>query len=157
MPQKHFILAHDLGTTGNKASLFDTDGTIVVSTFAGYQTAYPRPNWAEQDPTDWQEAVFGSTQRLLAESKVPPEQIAAISFSGHMQGVLAVDADGDIYLSTTGNFSADGLSGADEDVFFFTPSSLGSSTSGTYEEPPPFFNGSAYGLGGNDIFAFDLP
>jgi xylulokinase len=94
MPQKNFILAHDLGTTGNKANLFDTNGAIVASTFAGYSTAYPRPNWAEQDPANWQQAVFDSTQRLLAESKLPPEQVAVVSFSGHMQGALAVDAAG---------------------------------------------------------------
>ena len=94
MVQKHFILAHDLGTTGNKATLFDLDGVIIASTFAGYPTAYPQPNWAEQDPADWQRAVFESTQQLLAGSAIPPEQIAAISFSGHMQGALVVDEKG---------------------------------------------------------------
>src|SRR6185503_7195979 len=91
---KHFILAHDLGTTGNKATLFDLAGVIIASTFAGYPTAYPQPNWAEQDPADWQRAVFESTQQLLAGSAIPPEQIAAISFSGHMQGALMVDEKG---------------------------------------------------------------
>ncbi|MFQ5420242.1 MAG: FGGY family carbohydrate kinase, partial [Anaerolineae bacterium] len=94
MSQNHFILAHDLGTTGNKATLFDTAGAIVASTFADYQTAYPQPNWAEQNPADWQSAVFGSTQRLLAGSATPPEQIAVVSFSGHMQGALAVGKNG---------------------------------------------------------------
>ena len=94
MAQKHFILAHDLGTTGNKATLFDLAGVIIASTFASYPTAYPQPNWAEQDPADWQRAVFESTQQLLAGSAIPPEQIAAISFSGHMQGALVVDEKG---------------------------------------------------------------
>jgi xylulokinase len=94
MPSKRFILAHDLGTTGNKATLFDVDGTMVASTLATYQTSYPEPNWAEQNPADWQAAVFGSTRRLLAESGTPPEQIVVISFSGHMQGALVVDTDG---------------------------------------------------------------
>ena len=94
MPLKHFILAHDLGTTGNKATLFDVDGSMVASTLATYPTAYPQPNWAEQDPADWQAAVFGSTRRLLAESNINPDQIAVVSFSGHMQGALAVDAQG---------------------------------------------------------------
>lgn len=91
---QNYILAHDLGTTGNKANLFDTAGTIVASTFVGYQTAYPQPNWAEQDPADWRRAVFDSTRQLLAESGTPPEQVAVISFSGQMQGALVVDKDG---------------------------------------------------------------
>ncbi|MEW5956702.1 MAG: xylulokinase [Chloroflexota bacterium] len=94
MPQKNFILAHDLGTTGNKATLFDLNGAVVASVFAGYSTTYPQPNWAEQDPADWQRAVLGATQRLLNESKIPPKQIAVVSFSGHMQGALAVDRAG---------------------------------------------------------------
>jgi xylulokinase len=94
MPQKHFILAHDLGTTGNKATLFDTDGSVVTSTFAGYGTDYPQPNWAEQNPGDWQKAVFESTQHLLTASNVSAEQIAVVSFSGHMQGALVVDEEG---------------------------------------------------------------
>lgn len=39
---------------------------------------------------------------------------------------------GTILLSTLGNFSVTGVSGADEDVFEFTPTQLGATTSGTY-------------------------
>ncbi len=90
----HTILAHDLGTTGNKASLFSADGQLVSSAFAGYTTDYPHPNWAEQNPADWRDAIFNSTRQLLAQSGIESGQIAAISFSGHMQGMLAIDAEG---------------------------------------------------------------
>ena len=75
--------------------------------------------------------------------------------SGEDIYALAVDATGEIYLSTRGSFSVSGLSGKDEDVFVFTPSSLGSSTSGTYAGTL-FFNGSAYGVSG-DVYGIDLP
>jgi xylulokinase len=94
MPETHYILAHDLGTTGNKATLFDTAGRAVASAFEGYETAYPRANWAEQDAADWRRAIFEGTHRLLAEAAVPPGAVAAVSFSGHMQGALLVDRDG---------------------------------------------------------------
>ncbi len=51
MPRQ-FILAHDLGTIGNKASLFDSQGTIKASVFCGYKTEYPRPNWVQQNSED---------------------------------------------------------------------------------------------------------
>jgi xylulokinase len=96
MSQSHFILAHDLGTTGNKATLFDAaDGTAVASAFEAYETTYPRPNWAEQDPVDWWRAVRNSTQELLRASGVPPGDITVVSFSGMMMGALAVDAAGE--------------------------------------------------------------
>ncbi len=88
------ILAHDLGTTGNKATLIDAAGKPVASVFEAYPTAYPQPNWAEQDPADWQRALVNSTRRLLAQSEIDPAQIAVVSFSGHMQGALVVDDAG---------------------------------------------------------------
>lgn len=110
------ILAHDLGTTGNKATLFAADGTVVASTFASYDTVYARPNWAEQDPADWQAALFDSTRWLLnvARSETghsaaavktghraaavktghSAADVAVVSFSGHMNGALLVDAAG---------------------------------------------------------------
>ena len=93
-PNHTCILAHDLGTTGNKATLIDTAGKPLASTFEAYETAYPRPNWAEQDARDWEHAVIHCTQRLLAQAAVPADQIAVVSFSGHMQGALAVDVNG---------------------------------------------------------------
>jgi xylulokinase len=88
------ILAHDLGTTGNKACLFASDGKLVAAAFVSYPTAYPQPGWAEQDPDDWQRAIFESTRRLLTTAPVSAGQVAAVSFSGHMQGALAVDRHG---------------------------------------------------------------
>ncbi|MFN3983685.1 MAG: FGGY family carbohydrate kinase, partial [Caldilinea sp.] len=89
-----YILAHDLGTSGNKATLFDAQGHLVNSAFAPYDTAYPRPNWAEQNPQSWWEAVCSTSQKLLASSNVSANKIAAIGFSGMMMGCLPVAADG---------------------------------------------------------------
>ncbi len=94
MPLDPYILAHDLGTTGNKATLFDTRGSIVAATVETYDTDYPHPNWAEQDPADWQRAVFKSTRELLERSSVQASEVAVISFSGHMQGAVLVDQAG---------------------------------------------------------------
>ena len=94
MTSATYILAHDLGTTGNKATLIDSAGRPVAATFEGYATSYPHPNWAEQDAADWERALMVCTQRLLAQSGIEPGQVAAVSFSGHMQGALAVDAHG---------------------------------------------------------------
>ncbi len=90
----HFILAHDLGTTGNKATLFDDAGKMVASAFSGYEVSYPRPTWAEQNPDNWWRAVVDTTRQLLGKSPVAPEDIAVVSFSGQMQGCLPVDVAG---------------------------------------------------------------
>jgi xylulokinase len=86
-----FILAHDLGTTGNKASLFDEQGKVRASSLSTYSTEYPRPNWVEQNPEDWWNAVCTSTKQLLHTTGIKPEQIACISFSGQMMGCVVLD------------------------------------------------------------------
>ena len=91
---KRYILAHDLGTTGDKATLFDDQGQMVASTFGGYETAHPQATWAEQDPGDWWRAVIGATRELLDKSRAAPQDIAVIAFSGQMMGCLPVGAAG---------------------------------------------------------------
>lgn len=91
---KRFILAHDLGTTGNKSTLFDDQGNMVASTFSGYETKHPQPTWAEQNPHDWWRAVSYATRELLSKSGVIPSEVGAIAFSGQMMGCLPVDEGG---------------------------------------------------------------
>jgi xylulokinase len=96
MSQRSHILAHDLGTTGNKASLFEAEtGVAVASLFESYETSYPQPNWAEQDPSDWRRAVFQGTRRLLDQAALSPSAVSVVSFSGMMNGALPVDAAGE--------------------------------------------------------------
>jgi hypothetical protein len=63
--------------------------------------------------------------------------------------------NGNVYLSTTGNFGVTGLSGADEDVFACNSATTGPTTS--CASFSLFFDGSLFGLAGNDLFAIDLP
>jgi hypothetical protein len=69
---------------------------------------------------------------------------------------VAIAPNGDVYLSTTGNFSVPGISGANEDVFVCHPTSLGNTTACSYL-PTLYFDGSTVGLGGTDVDAIDLP
>lgn len=92
MTMTKYLLAHDLGTSGDKATLFTADGTIVDSRVSGYGVEYSHGNWAEQDPEDWWRAVAQSTRELLAG--IDPGQVAGVSFSGHMNGCVLVDRAG---------------------------------------------------------------
>lgn len=91
---KKYLLAYDIGTTGNKASLFDVQGQLLANSYDEYGTDYGDGNRAEQDPGDWWTAVCDSTKKLLAETGVDPKGIAAVSFSGHMMACLPVDESG---------------------------------------------------------------
>lgn len=90
-----YLLAHDLGTSGNKATLYDSEGRLCASVLAEYPTYYPYPGWAEQEPEDWWRAVCGATRALLERSGVSPREIAGVSFSGQMMGCVLTDRAGD--------------------------------------------------------------
>ena len=95
MPDLTYILAHDLGTTGNKATLFDAaTGRAVASTYQAYPTHYPHAGWAEHDPTDWERAILDGTRKLLEVTGAAPGDIAVVCFSGMMMGALPLDAEG---------------------------------------------------------------
>ena len=89
-----YILAHDLGTSGNKATLFSEDGALIGSKVYSYGAHYFNQTWAEQNPEDWWEAVCQSSGSLIRETGIDPREIAVVSFSGQMMGCLCVDRQG---------------------------------------------------------------
>ena len=93
MPRR-YILAHDLGTTGDKAVLFDLERGMVGRAFSAYPTAYPQATWAEQDPNDWWRAFCEASREVISFCSISPEEIAVISFSGQMMGCLPLDREG---------------------------------------------------------------
>ncbi len=91
---ERYILAHDLGTSGNKATLFSEGGRLIRSEVFAYDTHYFNDTWVEQDANDWWRAVCVTSKSLLLHTGVRPSDIAAVSFSGQMMGCLCVDRAG---------------------------------------------------------------
>jgi len=99
MPDK--ILACDLGTGGNKASLYDSEGRCLASIFAAYETEYPQAGWHEQRPAAWWDSVVQSTRQLLAGGAADPRSIACLAISGHSLGCVPLAADGRLLRQAT--------------------------------------------------------
>lgn len=95
------IISYDLGTSGNKASLYDIDGNCLRTAFVPYKTYYPHLGWHEQCPEDWWHSVVASTQKLLAESGEDKNNIACLAISGHSLGAVPVDKNGKLLRNTT--------------------------------------------------------
>ena len=83
------VIACDLGTGGNKAALFRSDGVCVAETVVTYPTFYPGPGYHEQRPTDWGRPVVQSVRTLLARTSFDPHDVAAIVLSGQSLGWAA--------------------------------------------------------------------
>ena len=95
------IIAYDLGTGGNKASLYDAEGVCLESAFVSYETTYPRTGWHEQRPEDWWKAVVESTRKLLSSRRGESGNIECISISGHSLGAVPLDAHGRLLREST--------------------------------------------------------
>lgn len=124
----------DVGLTGDTedvdAITLADDGRLILSTSGSFSAT----------------GASGSDEDLLLFSHTSLGAGTAGSFSIYFDGSDVelsqsssedVDAacwtpDGTLLLSTVGNFSVTGASGANEDVFEFDPASLGGNTSGTY-------------------------
>ena len=96
-----YIIAYDLGTGGNKASLYDIDGRCLAENFVSYPTQYPATGWHEQRPEDWWNAVAESTNQLLKEASIERDQIACCGISGHSLGVVPLDCNGNLLREAT--------------------------------------------------------
>ncbi|GAA1434348.1 xylulokinase [Microlunatus lacustris] len=88
------IISHDLGTTGNKATLVSDEGRVVAAVTATYGTDFGPRGKAEQDAGDWWDAVCRATRDLLAQAAVAPADVEVVSFSGQMMGAVLLDGAG---------------------------------------------------------------
>ena len=56
MNDMKFLIGIDLGTTGTKAGLFDSEGHLLADAYRESTLYYPKPGWVEQQPDDrWSE------------------------------------------------------------------------------------------------------
>lgn len=111
------IIAYDLGTGGNKASLYDSDGVCLASTFYAYDTFYPRSGMHEQRPADWWDSIVNSTRQLLDEISVDINEIECLAISGHSLGVVPIDKKGGLLRKSVPIWS-DSRAGAQAGSFF---------------------------------------
>jgi subtilisin family serine protease/subtilisin-like proprotein convertase family protein len=133
------------------------DGTILVST----EGAASVPGVAAEDedllrftPTSLGSNTAGTWTLYFDGSDVGLGEAASEDINGlfvrPQAGALPI-----LYLSTLGNFAVPGLSGVNEDVFGFTPTSLGSNTAGSYGSALTL-DGSVYGLASFDVDGIHL-
>ena len=91
-----YLLGIDLGTSGTKTVLFDTDGNVVASSTVGYPLIQRQNGWAEQRPDDWYDAACQTIKSVLAKSAVDAAAIKGIGISGQMHGLVMLDKKGNV-------------------------------------------------------------
>lgn len=88
-----FYAGIDLGTSSTKVLIMDQKGNALGVGNASYEVRIPMISRAEQDPEEWWTAVKTALAGAAAAAGIPASGIDAVSFSGQMHGVVALDRE----------------------------------------------------------------
>jgi xylulokinase len=94
MREADLALGVDVGTGATKVVLADSCGEILWQAASSYQYQSPQPEYAEQDPQDWWQALCSATRALFREHPGAEKRIAAVAVSGQGVGAVLLDARG---------------------------------------------------------------
>jgi xylulokinase len=90
---KKYLIGVDLGTSGTKAALYHVDGSLLAQSSAEVPLHHPKPGIVEQDNQDFYNTAAQTISACVRESKIDPNEIAALAFDSQMAGVGLIDED----------------------------------------------------------------
>jgi xylulokinase len=91
--QNRYLIGVDLGTSGTKAALYQTDGKLISEASVEVPLYYPKPGVVEQDNEDFYVSAAQTVRKCIESSGVEPKDVAAIAFDSQMAGVGLIDED----------------------------------------------------------------
>ena len=84
-------LGLDLGTSGIKALLIDSEQKLIGSAHGELDVSRPHHGWSEQDPAQWIRACETAIDGLRAAHPKEFAAVAGIGLSGQMHGATLLD------------------------------------------------------------------
>jgi FGGY-family pentulose kinase len=94
MTEGPYLLGIDMGTGGARAGIFDPQGGIKGIHTTEWETKFPRPGRAEQDPEEWWRCIVVAVRGALENAQISPDAIAGISVDSTSATVVAATKDG---------------------------------------------------------------
>lgn len=130
-----YVIGADVGSQGMKTILLDESGAIIASAYAAYDPRYPAPNWAEEQPADWEAALVTTVQQVMRESGIAPELVVALALGSQVDGLICAGARDEalrpaiIWLDRRATAQCDALEAqiSAADIFHLTGANLDSS------------------------------
>lgn len=89
-----YTIGIDIGTTGTKTVLLNTETGIVATATRETTLHSPSPGFAEADTDQWYRNVIESIREVLTTSGVGADAVAAVATSGMVPAVIPVDGAG---------------------------------------------------------------
>lgn len=89
-----YVIGVDLGTSAVKTVLVNRSGEVLFESSQPYPLHQPKAGYSEQNPEDWVEQTLVSLRKLMEMSNISAEEVAGLSFSGQMHGLVLLNKDG---------------------------------------------------------------
>lgn len=86
-----YLLGIDFGGGASKATLISDRGEVCATASCEYPTYYPRPGYAEQNPSDWVEATIKNIKSVLDKSGVNPSDICSVALDAATHTAVIMD------------------------------------------------------------------
>lgn len=92
--EEALFMGVDLGTQGVRVGIFDKVGNCLSMRSREYDTFYPSPGWAEQEPSQWWHALTACAREVTADVR-ERGRVVALTVCATSSTVLAVSKDGE--------------------------------------------------------------
>lgn len=89
-----YVIGLDIGTTSAKAVIFHKSGKVKSEAECFITTYHPQSGWAEQSPSELEEAVIAAVRKALDQAKIEKTEIAGMGISCAMHSLICVAKDG---------------------------------------------------------------
>lgn len=88
-----YLLGIDFGGGASKATLIDTNGSIIAENTVEYPTLYPENGACEQNPQDWVNALCENSKKLLEKSGIDSSDILTVALDSATHTSLVCDGE----------------------------------------------------------------
>jgi len=92
MSDRKYIIAIDLGTTGNRVFCFDLQGKPISSVYSEFTQIFPRPGWVEHDAVEILNNIYKLIPEALKKGDLNPETAVAIGIANQRETAVLWDA-----------------------------------------------------------------
>ncbi len=91
-----YYLGIDVGTSGTKSLIMDAKAKVKATATVEHPIYAPKPGWSEQKPDQWWKSTVASVRQVVRKAKIRGKDVAGISFSGQMHGLVITDGAGKV-------------------------------------------------------------
>lgn len=95
-----YLLGVDIGTSGCKATVIDTNGRFIADGYTEYPSYHPHFGWVEQKSTDWLNAMILSLKRAAEKGKFSTKDIIGLAVDASAHNTVLLDRNGAVIRDT---------------------------------------------------------